>query len=333
MNRSNDDINILKKVNMIVQDKLPGFASRYFRANMDIKTPRTLYGYAIDLTSFFCYLETISFETKKMTISDLNKITPEIIEDYLDYSLEYVEKGEVKTRSEASVHRRYSSLSSFLDYFYRSYMIDQNPASRVVPPRPKRYITPVKSVTSHKEILDYISNNMLEGRKGAFQEKTKIRDTAIVMLMAGAGLKVSDIVSLNIEDLNLKENTLVLSRKRCKKTVYFSDIIGQALGNYLVQRLDVLPEKGHDNALFLSLKYKRICIRSVEKMLKKYAEAAGYADITPESIHQSFCSNVFNQPLDIPVQTDICGLNKRTVLLYYRPYIDDYESHKGENFN
>ena len=90
MNRSQDDINVIKKLNTIVQDKLPGFASRYFKANMDIKAPRTLYRYAIDLASFFCYLETISLETKKLTVSDLNKITPQIIEDYLDYSLEYI---------------------------------------------------------------------------------------------------------------------------------------------------------------------------------------------------------------------------------------------------
>ncbi len=86
MNRSQDDINVIKKVNMIVQDKLPEFASRYFKANMDIKTPRTLYGYATDLTSFFEYLEyrdTDSFDVKLMGISDLNKIDPSVIEDYL----------------------------------------------------------------------------------------------------------------------------------------------------------------------------------------------------------------------------------------------------------
>ena len=99
MNRSQDDINVIKKVNMIVQERLPKFASRYFKANMEVKTPRTLYGYAVGLTSFFEYLEDTnekSFEIARMSISDLNKVSASIIEDYLDYSRIYMDNGETK---------------------------------------------------------------------------------------------------------------------------------------------------------------------------------------------------------------------------------------------
>ncbi len=71
---------------MIVKENLPGFASRYFSYNMDLKTPRTLYGYALDLKLFFEYLEQVSCKVDKMTIKDLETITPDIIENYLEFS-------------------------------------------------------------------------------------------------------------------------------------------------------------------------------------------------------------------------------------------------------
>ena len=59
----------------------------------------------------------------------------------------------------------------------------------------------------------------------------------------------------------------------------------------------------------------------------------GSGHLTPESLHKSFRNNVFIQSMSIPLTSDICGLEPNTLLQYYRPYIDDYERHKGQNFN
>ena len=122
MNRSKKELETKNKVNIIVRDKLPKFASRYFKANMETKSLQSLYGYALDLTSFFEYLkyrEPESFDIARMTISDLNELSPSAIEDYLNYSRIYTDKGETKTRSDATIKRRYSSLSSFIAYYYK----------------------------------------------------------------------------------------------------------------------------------------------------------------------------------------------------------------------
>ena len=338
MNRSQDDINVIKKVNMIVQERLPKFASRYFKANMEVKTPRTLYGYAVDLTSFFEYLEDTnekSFETARMSISDLNKVSASIIEDYLDYSRTYMDNGETKMRSDSAIKRRYSSLSSFLNYYYRLDMIDSNPATKVIPPRISSQINIPPQTNSNREVIDFIYHGSLEGKKAVFQEKTFLRDATIVTLIASTGIKVSELVELNIEDVHLDELYIIVNARKMQRKVYISESTAQTLGRYLSERLTVIAEYKHDNALFLSLRAKRICIRSVELMIKKYSEAAfdGKEHLTPESIHRTIRNTVFNQSKNVPVTCDICGLDSDTILQYYRPYIDDYERHKGQNFN
>ena len=142
---------------MIVRDKLPKFATRYFKANMETKSIQSLYGYALDLTSFFEYLkyrEPDSFDVARMTLLDLNDLTPSVIEDYLDYSREYTDKGVTKTRSEAAIKRRYSSLSSFFNYYYKLDMIDRNPVSKVTPPRIKKQYQITPSVKANRRFME-----------------------------------------------------------------------------------------------------------------------------------------------------------------------------------
>ncbi|WP_139225843.1 hypothetical protein [Oribacterium sp. WCC10] len=115
----------------------------------------------MDLTSFFEYLkyrEPDSFDVARMTLLDLNELTSSVIEDYLDYSREYTDKGVIKTRSEAAIKRRYSSLSSFFNYYYKLDMIDRNPVSKVTPPRIKKQYQITPSVKDFLNIFLYLLN-------------------------------------------------------------------------------------------------------------------------------------------------------------------------------
>jgi integrase/recombinase XerC len=140
---------------------------------------------------------------------------------------------------------------------------------------------------------------------------------------------------MDIEDVNLDEHYIVVyGRRNKKRIIYISDPTAVVISRYLAERLEIIPEHGHDEALFLSLRARRICVRSVEYMIKKYTKAFFNGDdhLTPESLHQSFRNNVFMQSLNIPVTANICGLDRDTLLQYYRPYVDDYESRKGQEF-
>ena len=154
------------------------------------------------------------------------------------------------------------------------------------------------------------------------------------MLLAYTGIKISELVSLNIENVHLDEHCIKLNGRKSKRTVYISEATAEAIGRYLAQRVEIIPVHGHEEALFLSRRAKRLCVRSVEIMIKKYSEAAfgDNSHITPESIRKSFRNEVFSISMNLPMISDIIGVDQNTLLQYYRPYIDDYESHKGQKF-
>ena len=212
---------------------------------METKSPQSLYGYALNLTSFFEYLkyrEPDSFDVARMTLLDLNELTSSIIEDYLDYSREYTDKGQIKVRSDAAIKRRFFALSSFLDYYYKKDMIDRNPASKVTPPRVdiNRPVPITTTVNTNRNIIDFISNGTLEGRRAAFQEKTCLRDAAIFTLIASTGIKVSELVNMNIEDVNLDEHYISINgRRNQKRLIYISDLTAVTISRYLATRLEI----------------------------------------------------------------------------------------------
>ena len=194
MNRSQDDIRTIEKVKQIVRERFPGFASRYFNYNMYLKVPKSLYGYALDLTSFFDYLETINYIPLNMTLRDLEEITPQIIEDYLEYSRTHSKTGVGKELSLSGLARRYGALSSFFGYYYKLDLIDRNPVHKVAAPRPNRNTTSIPNNKINFEMLDFVVNGNLGGSRNEYREHTRERDLAIIMLIMGAGIKGSDVV-------------------------------------------------------------------------------------------------------------------------------------------
>lgn len=335
MTRSDDDQRTIEKVKQIVKDHFPGFASRYFNYNMYLKAPRSLYGYALDLKSFFEFLESIDFTVKSMNLSDLERITPQIIEDYLEYCRTYVKNGVRKEMSLAGLARRYSSLSAFFNYYYSSDLIEKNPVHKIIPPRPFRNKTSIPSNQINYEMLDFIINGDLGGRRNEYRIHTKERDLAIIMLIMGAGIKGSDLVNLNIDDVHLEGKFINVRSRRTTRTVFFSDTIARAVGQYLDIRLDIIARFGDDDALFLSLQGKRMCLRAVQKMIKKYSSAMfDYKDhLTAEAFSLSFRNNVFDASMNINITSAASGNDKYTVLRHYRPFIDRYECTKGTEFS
>jgi len=193
MNRSLEDSRLIEKVNKIVSDRFPGFASRYFNHCMDTMTPNSLYNYTLDMTVFFRYLESIDYKIDIMTLKDLEGITPQVIEDYLEYVSTCKKDGITVESSSCTVTRRYSSLSSFFNYYYKLDMIDRNPVSKVSRPKPRKNPSEIPSNDTNLELLDYVINGELDGRKSVFREYTKERDIAIILLIMGAGIKRSDV--------------------------------------------------------------------------------------------------------------------------------------------
>ena len=295
--------------------ELPRFCRQFFIGIESTTASRTRIAYAYDLGIFFTYLHDTNPVYAKMEIQEfplemLDEITPMDIEEYLMYLKYYVKDGVEHSNDESSLKRKLSSLKSFYNYFYRNQLIQQNPASIVKIPKLHEKNIVRLDVDEVAILLDEVeSGEKLTKRQQAFHEKTKVRDLAILTLMLGTGIRVSECVGLDIDDVDFKNNGIKIHRKGGQEVVvYFGDEVRDALMDYMKEREHTIACEGHTNALFLSLQNKRLSVRSVENLVKKYAKlVTNLKNITPHKLRSTYGTNLYWETGDIYLVADVLG--------------------------
>ena len=311
-----DQVNIDNAVKMReVLAELPAFCKDYFRGIETTTSTRTRLAYAYDLRIFFEYMHdnNPSLKNKPMTeisISILDMIAPSDIEEYMEFLTYYVKDGKEYTNDERGKMRKLSSLRSFYNYFFRTERIEKNPAAIVS--MPKLHEKEIIRLDSDEvsRLLDLVeSGEEMTKRQKAYHEKTKIRDTALLTLLLGTGIRVSECVGLDINDVDFKSNGIKIRRKGgYEAVVYFGEEVRDALELYLNERQLIIAESGHENALFLSMQNRRITVRSVEKLVKKYASMTTcLKKITPHKLRSTYGTSLYRETGDIYLVADVLG--------------------------
>ena len=197
-------------------------------------------------------------------------ITAMDVEEYLSYLESYTKDGKLYTNREEGKARKLSSLKSFYDYYFKKNLIRTNPPRQVDVPKIKNKNIIRLDVDEVAKLLDEVeSGENLTARQQQYHEKTKIRDLAMMTLLLGTGIRVSECVGLDMEDVDFKNNGIKIHRKGgAEVVVYFGEEVRRALMDYMVERQKITAADGSINALFLSLQNKRISVRSVENMVK-----------------------------------------------------------------
>ena len=151
----------------------------------------------------------------------------------------------------------------------------------------------------------------LTQRQQKFHEKTKIRDLAIISTLVGTGIRVSECVGLNVDDISFETYSFVITRKGGKQAeIYFGDEVADALYDYIMYRRDHPPADENDKALFLSNRGKRISVRQVELMVKKYAQTAvKLKKITPHKLRSTYGTALYEETDDIYLVAEVLGHN------------------------
>lgn len=297
-----------------LQEQLPGFCKDFFRGIDSMTAPRTKIAYAYDLIVFFNYLIKVNPNINSIDeihIDILTKLNSKDIEEYLEYLTLYSShKGLEHSNDEAGLKRKITSLRSFYNYFFQNGDIDTNPAQLVKIPK-----------IHDKEIVRFDPNEVaafldnvesganLNNRQLAFHEKTKTRDLALLTLLLGTGIRVSECVGLDINDIDFDNNGIKITRKGGNESmVYFGDEVRDALVSYIEQRKKTTSSDGHENALFLSMQKKRISVRSVEKLVEKYAKTVTTVKhITPHKLRSTYGTNLYQETGDIYLVADVLG--------------------------
>lgn len=295
---------------------MPGFAKDYFRAIEPTTSTRTRISYAYDIRIFFQFLleENPAFRGKTMndiTIDVLDMLKPVDIEEYLEYLKVYQGEDGIKTNGERAMKRKMVALRGFYAYFFKREMIRTNPTVLVDMPKTHDKAIIRLDTDETASLLDYIEHagDSLSGQKKVYWEKTKTRDLALVTLLLGTGIRVSECVGLDIGDVDFKNNGIKVVRKGGNEmVVYFGDEVEQALRSYLEERNGITPLAGSENALFLSSQRRRIGVQAVENLVKKYArQITTTKKITPHKLRSTYGTTLYQETNDIYLVADVLG--------------------------
>ena len=289
---------------------LPYYVSDYFTARRTNTTTKTRLSYAYDLRKFFVWLannvsELDETNLKGITTEQLDCVTARDIEEYIDF----LQTDEDALNHGAGIARKLSALSSFFDYLYKRDLIKNNPCDKVIKPKQEKDKRIVKmSPDEVVKFLDAIENGCqsFTPKQQAYLKNTRERDLAIATLLLGTGIRVSECVGLDVDDVDFNNCRIAVFRKGGKiQNVPIGDEVIEALRAYMVIRE---KENTDETALFLSMQKKRMCVQAVEQMINKYAEAVGTAyRITPHKLRKTYGTELYSETGDIYLVASALG--------------------------
>ncbi|MBO5910388.1 MAG: tyrosine-type recombinase/integrase [Clostridia bacterium] len=304
----------LRQLNMVL-DELPSFCNIYFVGVASRTTPLTRLSYARDLKIFFTYLT--NFEHKFLNknnhdiqIADLNNIDSLMIERFVAYLISYDnENGVVRSNADRGLARKLSSVRSFFQFMFDKELISSNVVTKVKMPKIiKKEIIKLENdeVTELLKVSETLQGFTEHQQK--YNERFIPRDNAMLSLFLGTGIRVSELVGLNVDDIDFKYNSFKVTRKGGGQSIlYFSDEIKDALVKYMDLRDSFkLPES--EKALWISIQGKRMGVRSVENLVKKYARiSAPLKKISPHKLRSTYGTSLYNVTKDISVVAEVLG--------------------------
>ena len=310
----------------LVAKELPLACGDFLRAISTITSSLTRLAYAYDLRIFFHYLNSeipryADLDIRSFQDQDITAITQHDLEGFVEYLTMYYKPLASENESdfgrkpienhELGIMRKLSALRSFFEYLFSSKRIPSNITTLV--PLPKLHERPILRLEMDEiaKMLDAAqTGNSLSAKQQQYQRLTRSRDIAMLSLFLGTGIRVSECVGIQIDDIDFSQNAFLVTRKGGNQVMlYFPQEVANALHAYLEERKNVIPLAGHEDALFLSLQRRRITQRAVQNLVKKYALIAAPLKkrISPHKLRSTFGTNLYHETGDIYLVADVLG--------------------------
>ena len=274
------------------------------------KSEKTVCEYLLDLRTFFRYakmrrageelsheeLEKISISD--ITIEDARSVTPEFVIEFLMYAGFSLDNSSV-TRS-----RKLSSLRSFYRYLHvKKHLIDHNPTAEIDTPKTKKSLPKFLTLEECVVLLDTVRSDA--------ESKTLERDYCMIVLFLNTGLRLSELVGLNLSSFDADLTQMkVLGKGNKERVVYLNELAQRSLMEYLRTRLDPRYINTDEKALFLSARQTRISPKTVQWVVYKYLRMAGFGHkgLSVHKLRHTAATLMFQSgEVDIRVIKDVLG--------------------------
>ena len=305
----------------------PAVLREYAAYTVTIKgnSEKTVCEYLLDLRTFFRFMickwndtELPRDEFEKLSIKhigeyEIKRITQKNIIEYLMFA------GYTRENSPTTRMRKLSSLRSFFHYAYsKEHIIDANPTADIDSPK--------KSVTLPKYLTVEEAVRLIETVRGDNESKTRVRDYAIIVLFLNTGMRLSELVGLNMESFD-SELTMVkvLGKGSKERIIYLNKAARSALIDYMKIRLDPKYVRTSSNALFLSGRENRISNKTVQWMVQKYLKMAGLGakGLSVHKLRHTAATLMYQSGrVDIRVLKDILGHEQLNTTQIYTHVVD-----------
>ena len=324
--------NKLKLRNKIkeISAELPEFTKEFITYCSSTKnySMRTILNYVTDLRVFFRYLAAsnpmLHGDIRNITLDFIDQLNPQDLQEYLSEIEIYEQDGVAHANGECGKARKIASLRSFYKYYYSMGLIKNNPSSIISSPKMhKKNVIHMERSESDDLIRGMENLSGLTERQASFSNKSHYRDLAIVTLLLGTGIRVSECVGINLKDINWKTRSIRILRKGGNEsTVYFNEDVEARLNDYI--ELERKAPENDPDALFVSRNQTRTTVRSVERMVKKYTQASvPQKHITPHKMRSTYGTNLYQETNDIYLVADALGHSSLNVVQRYADIGDE----------
>ena len=255
-------------------------------------SPQTIQSYNLDLDFFFSYLADVKF------ISKLEKVNDDILNEYIVF-LQKRDNKLLKKYSQKSINRFVSSLKSFFKFLINENLIETNPVDKIETPKTGRILPAVLSIEEVDKILNQPDLNV----------KLELRDRAILETMYASGLRVSELIELEINNVFFSEGFLRVTGKGSKERIVpIGRFALHYIETYIKECRNNIKNKLSENILFLNFRGKKLSRMAIWDIVKKYCLKAGIKkDIHPHTLRHTFATHLLQGGADIRVIQEMLG--------------------------
>lgn len=322
---------------------MPDFVREYMVAKSVSKSPSTLYAYFIDMRVFLSFIKErdhLQMSLADMGLDILGRVKPRDILEYRDYLS--------NTNSLVGIKRKFSSLSAVYTYFCKTGALSSNPVRAVDMPKISQKRVEVLKDNEIVRIFDAIEtgSSLSESAKKRFHEITKYRDMAIIALLLSSGIRLSELVGLNIRDIdfdhpeedssgNIIYEAYVSRKGGNEDRIYLTEETVGYIQRYMeTNRKEMLKGKTDEDvpALFLSIRGSRLSKGSVEALIKKHAlTAVPTKNVHPHMFRKTRGTQIYNETNDLKLTAAILG--DKSVEVVSTHYIAGNEQNRKDAAN